>query len=217
MANTNSASIITSKSGGGGVTSLNTLTGAVTLSAGTNITLTPSGNNVAIAASGGSTTITAPFFPPWMNDAAITATKGPGANAIGICPVSIPYPQLVTNMTMVTQSGGTGVIDIGIYSLAGTLLGHWNGLTNPAGQVYTKALSGGAITLQPGVYLFAYGTSAAITIACAQLGTVWTPCLCYTTSTTPTSGILPSSISVSATMSTGYDTNPMNLWGFILT
>lgn len=38
----------------GGVTSFNTLTGAVTISAGSNITLTPSGNNVAIAATGGS-------------------------------------------------------------------------------------------------------------------------------------------------------------------
>ena len=34
---------------GGGVTSLNALTGAITLSAGTSISLTPSGNNIAIA------------------------------------------------------------------------------------------------------------------------------------------------------------------------
>lgn len=39
--------------GGGGVTSLNTLTGAVTLSAGSNITLTPSGNDIEIASTGG--------------------------------------------------------------------------------------------------------------------------------------------------------------------
>lgn len=37
----------------GGVTSLNTLSGNVTLSAGSNITLTPSGNDIAISASGG--------------------------------------------------------------------------------------------------------------------------------------------------------------------
>ena len=43
----------------GGVTSLNTITGAVTLVAGTNITLTPSGHNITIAASGGSSGITA--------------------------------------------------------------------------------------------------------------------------------------------------------------
>lgn len=37
---------------GGGVSSLNSLTGAVTLVAGTNITLTPSGQNITIAVSG---------------------------------------------------------------------------------------------------------------------------------------------------------------------
>jgi hypothetical protein len=39
----------------GGVTSLNALTGAVTISAGANVTLTPSGNDIAIASSGGGT------------------------------------------------------------------------------------------------------------------------------------------------------------------
>lgn len=38
---------------GSGVTSLNSLTGAITLAAGTNITLTPVGNTITIAASGG--------------------------------------------------------------------------------------------------------------------------------------------------------------------
>ena len=40
----------------GGVTSVNSLTGAVTLAAGTNITITPSGNTLTIAASGGGST-----------------------------------------------------------------------------------------------------------------------------------------------------------------
>lgn len=42
--------------GGGGVTSLNTLTGDITLAAGSNITLTPSGNTITIASTGGTTT-----------------------------------------------------------------------------------------------------------------------------------------------------------------
>lgn len=41
--------------GGAGVSSLNSLTGAVTLSAGSNVTLTPSGNNITIASSGTTT------------------------------------------------------------------------------------------------------------------------------------------------------------------
>lgn len=43
----------TSSGSGGGVTSLNTLTGDVILAAGTGITLTPSGNTITIASSGG--------------------------------------------------------------------------------------------------------------------------------------------------------------------
>jgi hypothetical protein len=46
--------------GGGGVTSFNTLTGAVTISAGSGISLTPAGNNIAIAATGGGGTPGAP-------------------------------------------------------------------------------------------------------------------------------------------------------------
>ena len=50
----NFQTIVGNSSGGAsGVSSLNTLTGAVVLAAGSNITLTPSGNTVTIAASGG--------------------------------------------------------------------------------------------------------------------------------------------------------------------
>jgi hypothetical protein len=47
--------------GGGGVSSLNSLTGAVVLDAGTGITLTPSGNSITIATSGGSPSIGGPL------------------------------------------------------------------------------------------------------------------------------------------------------------
>ena len=46
---------------GGGVSSLNTLTGALTLAAGTNITLTPSGSTITIAAAGGSSGLVFPL------------------------------------------------------------------------------------------------------------------------------------------------------------
>lgn len=45
--------LISATGGGSGVTSLNTLTGAITLAAGSNITLTPVGNTITIASSGG--------------------------------------------------------------------------------------------------------------------------------------------------------------------
>lgn len=54
--------------GGSGVSSLNTLTGAVTLAAGTNITLTPSGNTITVAASGGAA------FVPQIFQVTTTAT-----------------------------------------------------------------------------------------------------------------------------------------------
>jgi hypothetical protein len=42
--------------GGGGVTSINTLTGAITLAAGSNISLTPAGNTITIASTAGGLT-----------------------------------------------------------------------------------------------------------------------------------------------------------------
>lgn len=62
--------------GGGGVTSLNSLTGSVTLAAGTNITLTPSGNTIIIAStSSGSITGsgTANAVTYWNGSSSITA------------------------------------------------------------------------------------------------------------------------------------------------
>ncbi len=47
--------------GTAGVSSVNTLTGAVVLAAGSNITLTPSGNTITVAASGGSQRIPQAF------------------------------------------------------------------------------------------------------------------------------------------------------------
>lgn len=47
------AAVMQALQSGGGVASLNTLTGAITLVAGTNVSITPSGNTLIIASSGG--------------------------------------------------------------------------------------------------------------------------------------------------------------------
>jgi hypothetical protein len=60
--------------GGSGVSSLNTLTGAVTLAAGSNVTITPAGNTLTIASSAGGTITgsgTANTFTLWTGPTAI--------------------------------------------------------------------------------------------------------------------------------------------------
>lgn len=91
--------------GSGGVTSLNSLTGAVTIAAGPNITVTPAGNTLTIAstASGGAGTVTSIGLttPPelsvanspcttactlaatWNDEQPSTFLRGPGSNGIG--------------------------------------------------------------------------------------------------------------------------------------
>jgi hypothetical protein len=58
MANFYASYPIEGSMGGSGVTSLNSLTGALTLVAGSGISITPSGSNLTIAATGGSGTVT---------------------------------------------------------------------------------------------------------------------------------------------------------------
>jgi hypothetical protein len=60
-----------------GVSSLNTLTGALTLAAGTNITLTPSGSTVTIAASGGGGGGGAQLLTSVLDQAAAAIQPGP--------------------------------------------------------------------------------------------------------------------------------------------
>jgi hypothetical protein len=55
-----------------GVTSLNTLTGGVTLDAGTGISLTPSGNTITIANTSAPATFTPAFFGSFANDTGTT-------------------------------------------------------------------------------------------------------------------------------------------------
>jgi hypothetical protein len=69
---------------GGGVSSVNSLTGAVLFAAGTGITLTPSGNTITIAASGsGSTTIAS-------GNATLPVTAIPANTAGTVVSVSAP-------------------------------------------------------------------------------------------------------------------------------
>jgi hypothetical protein len=90
-------------SGGGsgaGVSSFNTLTGAVTISAGSGITLTPTGNNIAISASGGggSGTVTSVSVVSANGFAGTVATA-----------TTTPAITLTTSITGVLKGNGTAI------------------------------------------------------------------------------------------------------------
>lgn len=80
--------------GSGGVTSLNTLTGALTLAAGTGISVTPSGSTLTIAATGGGDVTLAAFgSTPNANGASLTS------QVLNLQPASGSFPGGVSTTT----------------------------------------------------------------------------------------------------------------------
>ena len=94
-------------SGPSGVTSLNTLTGALTLAAGTGVTLTPSGSTLTIAATGGGGGTSGNYFGTG-SDGAVTyssntsLTSSTGVNDTGI--VVKNYSSLTINSGVVVNA-----------------------------------------------------------------------------------------------------------------
>jgi len=85
--------LLTSGSGGGGgVTTLNTLTGAITLAAGTGITITPSGNTLTIASTGSGT---------------VTSFSSGNLDAIATTSVATPTTTPALTFTLSTQTANT--------------------------------------------------------------------------------------------------------------
>lgn len=104
--NTTKKSLISSISGGGGVTSLNTLTGAITISAGSNITLTPTGNDIEISATGGGGTPASPDTSIQFNN--LGAFGGDAKLTWDAVNSNLLFNYPTVGVAIVGQDGGSG-------------------------------------------------------------------------------------------------------------
>lgn len=84
--------------GGSGVSSLNGLTGALTLVAGSGITITPAGSNITIAATGGGGTVTS-----------VSVVTANGLAGTVATPTTTPAITLSTTVTGILQGNGTAI------------------------------------------------------------------------------------------------------------
>ncbi len=142
-------------SSGGGVTSLNGLTGAVILAAGTNITLTPVGNTITISATGGSSSLTA-----------TQVGFGSGANTL-TGSANFTYEEGKTglgNLQLVLIStisgGGVSIGDAGFGNYQGIWFGAPFGNRNAAEAVILSNGFSGSTIFQSGDFKF-YSSVAA--------------------------------------------------------
>jgi len=146
-----------------GVSSLNSLTGALNIVAGTNITVTPSGSSVTISASGGGggtlgTSVTA--ASPQVSGDATTGLYTPSAGEVGVATSGIQdilFPGNITHTTatvainVLANNGTTGIP-----------------VTNSAGIVAGDTIAGTNIT--PGTEIYAVlGTSTTPTSTTAPI------------------------------------------------
>jgi hypothetical protein len=172
---------------------------------------------------GGGTTVTTPFFAPWTTNNSAGSNSRSQTNAISLFPFIVPYSQQVTNIVLSINSADSGgsLSDVGIYDTSGTLKCHAGATAFSAG-VETFSMTGGAVTLTAGTYLLAitssntnmfwYGASTGTSGNGSSL-------YYYSTATTSSSGVLPSSITVSVSGSnSGQTTQSGTVWPtFILT
>jgi hypothetical protein len=160
--------------GGGGVSSLNTLTGAVVLAAGTNVTITPSGNTLTFAASGGGggggacTSFIYPNLGPFLTSSGNTNLSfnnasiiGGSANATVLWPVQIDTALSVAKLYIPIVTADTTAghkYDFGLYDASGNLVANL-GATTFGSTGYSNngvALTQGTVSIPVGFYWFAW-------------------------------------------------------------
>ena len=132
------------------------------------------------------------FFQTISNNAASTALGG--ANQVYITGFYTPSSVIFSNIAFnVNTQDAVNNYDVGIYNQAGTLLAHIGAQTLPTGGNVTVAVVGGAKTITPGLYVFAF-TGVAIT---AKLATDSGPAIIWIRNAnvaTSSGGALPASI-----------------------
>ncbi len=137
--------------GSGGVTSLNSLTGALTLVAGSNITITPAGSNITIAATGASLTFadslvnTAGTVTLVGDTASPTASQYYGTNSgstLGFYNLPAPGTGTVTSVSVVSANGLAGTVATSTTTPAITLSTSITGILQGNGTAISAATTG---------------------------------------------------------------------------
>lgn len=128
----------------------------------------------------------------------VSAGQAPSStNAIDVSTVYLPSLHFshVTVDVSTTDSNSSDFYSWGIYSTSGSVLCSFTAVNLTAGGAVDEACSQGTVTLTPGEYLFAF-TGNATTAKIAYSGTAPVTLSSAVSSTSSSSGALPSSITV---------------------
>lgn len=132
-------------------------TATPSLVAGANIAVTGSWPNQTIALTNAAATAQN-FFSQWRN---VTVGGGPGgANVLWITGFNLPWYLTFAHLLFVVTTADSGTnTDLGVYSLAGTLLANLGAVALGSTGLNTKATLQGSQTIAPGNYVFAVTSS----------------------------------------------------------
>ena len=155
---------------------------------------TVSGSVVSVADSGSPCTTAFSSYAMGI----VSAGQAPsGSNAIDVSTIYLPsihFSHMSVDVST-TDSNSSDFYSWGIYSTSGSVLCSFTAVNLTAGGAVDEACSQGTVTLTPGEYLFAF-TGNATTAKIAYSGTAPVALTSAVSSTTSSSGALPSSITV---------------------
>jgi hypothetical protein len=136
-----------------------------------------------------------------------SGTNTPSISAGGsifLAPFTLPFALKFSNLGWENNSNdGTNLWDFGIYTQSGTLQCHTGPLhlLNSSGNTQTAPV--GSTTLLPGGYLYAVTHNSGVAQSSPYFGTINNGILYFSTATTSTGGTLPSSITISSSLTSG--------------